>query len=220
MKISRLKLFLIICGLFLFIVFYKLIRTNLNGELLQGIISDEYKSLFVRSVNPENIFTYAYKDKVRNPTTVFDYSGYSIIIYKIGDINNRTLKDMIHQTRISNDVGVSGMFGIVNQNFFEFNNNEEAPEPLNNIYLTFNADTVSMIEINDSSISFDVKFRNIYLRYSETGPVDIHIKKKHWIKIIPANLMFAKRNNSLYIIVLTLNNNAEVPENFLSQLVK
>ncbi len=184
------------------------------------LISERYKNNI--SVNE------VIQSKNRNPIalTFFD-SSYNLFIYKI-DLLNKI-------EHIGKLVGIFKDKSKVSYGYAysELNNKNDLPFQLKyvvdsihsaaNILLRFDSDTTQLIIKNDSIIYYHLSCNSLSLGYSNQPTVDLLFEAKNEMfrkGMISTDVLFIKRNDTAYFLMMTPNNIANyIPSLLLYDIV-
>src|SRR5436190_5479635 len=236
MKDKRKKIFLIcilsLIGLSLFS--YLAFKVNHGFKQLQKDFAEDLPSTYVLSSEDSSIIANRYRskmevvevnnNKVRGPVSTIRFdSTYSIILYKIALTDNISLDTAFHTKLKKVDRSVGYSYRIIGNRFFTFQYKAgKVPSPLR-IYLTISDTPLNTLYSNDSLVYYHLSCENFSIRYSEKEPVDIFVGGNEGIfgtYSIPMDLLFLKRNNGIYILLMTpLNRKAGIPSDLLYNIV-
>jgi hypothetical protein len=94
---------------------------------------------------------------------------------------------------------------------------------VNAIYLSSDTAPYGKPIITDSLVKYSFFLSKFSARYTPASDVEIYLKKlpTAYDKDIKLNLMFLRKNNNLYMLILSLNNSSQdhFDENLLYKLV-
>ena len=146
------------------------------------------------------------ESKRRNTITGFYYNKqFYIQVYKIDTVNGLKVDKIINEsfsnTSLSRDIEYSED---MNNTQFRIGYMEGEKEKVSNVYLTIYGDSTQVIKKNDSIAYYYSRFENFSIKYSIAEPEDIYanIREKFAGHKAPLELLFLKRNNNLYFILL------------------
>jgi hypothetical protein len=230
------KIFLIsllsLIGLSLF--GYLALKVNHGFKQLKKDFAENLPSTYVLSSEDSSIIANRYRSKievvevnnskVRGPvSTVRFNSTYSIIIYKIALTGNISLDTAFHTKLKKVDRSVGYSYRIIGNRFFRFQYKSGEVSPPSKIYLTISDAPLNSLYSNDSLVYYHLSCENLSIRYSEKEPVDIFVEGNEGILgtySIPMDLLFLKRNNGIYILLMTpLSRKAGIPSDLLYNIV-
>jgi hypothetical protein len=83
-----------------------------------------------------------------------------------------------------------------------------AKEKVSDIYLTLYGDSTQILKNNDTVVYYYSNFENFSIRFQKESKIDIYGKVKDNFKKtkVPLEIMFLKRNNNLYFILMSNKN--------------
>ena len=211
---------LIFCLAILIFVIVKLvvaiIETNRSFEedlpVSYSLTSED--SLLIKDIYRQKIkVNVVHNSKVRGPVSMlfFDQS-YHLIIYKIHLLSGNLPLQNILQTQIRNaDRSVGYPYTIYTDNInFKFQCKAGLVSSVSKVYLTVSGDSLRTIAKNDSIIAYNLDCKNLSIRYQDQGPVDIFVvgneKFLSGTNAIPMDILFLKRDDNLYFLLLTPRN--------------
>jgi hypothetical protein len=167
-----------------------------------------------------------FRSKVRNSISLVSVGeNYRLIIYKIDSTKTASLKDILKTEIKSVDRSTGYTYTILGNDIpykFQYKSGIESRGA--KIYLTLAGDSLNTVEKSDSIFSYHLICKNISIRYDENAPIDIFIGGKEVAfgntDTIPMDVLFLKRNRSVYLLLLTSDNpKSLIPNNLLYDIV-
>jgi len=151
--------------------------------------------------------------KVRPSISVLLYdSSYWLYRCKVALKTDLPLNKIFHEEHKGAETTTGQTYGIINDaDYYSF---RYAAGPLNavsQIYFTISADSLETIKSNDSLVAFHCLLYNLSLKYEEDHPVDIYVAGENsgiiTRTIIPADILFVKKDSALYFSLMSPTNN-------------
>lgn len=190
---------------------------------------NNYINLFKSTAQKKIAVTYTSFAKYRDSISYLVYDKkYDIEISKIRTGANLNLeKDIIDSYKEPNGVFSNNTTGVMpyNENNFEINYKGESTESAIKIYLSLLGDSIKTIVKNDSIANYFLNVKNMFVQYKPDSVYQIFIEAKTHFYFFsekqPVSLMFLKKNNTLYFLLLTIRNDDDkLDPNLLYKLVK
>ena len=154
---------------------------------------------------------HVYSDKERGKLYVGNYdSGYYLLIDKIHLSTTKSLAKLV-QMEIKSSQQSEGYsyFEFDNEIYWQYKYRGSAPDTTSRFFLSLHGDSINNIVNNDSIVLYHLKCKNLSIKFSKTGPIDIFVEGKDQLfgtYIIPMELLFYKKNDLVYIIIITTKN--------------
>jgi hypothetical protein len=191
------------CGLFMLIMIGPLIYTLIyNHETSSKTPLTEYNNLFTNKAQGKLQILVTAKSRSRPPVSTYVYDNrFNICVFKVMLTNNSTLRKTINYknaTSYSNLFVVNG--GLPSTNF-DMKINEGRVDKVSIVDFKFDGDSIKSIVNNDSTRCYYCKFETFSISYNN-GSYDILAKADQ--STIPASVLFIKKKDSLYIIIMSV----------------
>ena len=163
----------------------------------------EYLTLFLDK--SKLVCDNAITSKHRNIITEFHDEHFYIEVYKLDTLNGLPLGKIINEA--FNDNGISKNLYYTdysNKKQFEISYKLGTREKLSMLYFTLYGDHTQVVKKDDTVAYYYSKFENFSIKYQKEGAIDIYgkIKENFRDAKVPVEIMFLKRNNNLYFILL------------------
>lgn len=157
--------------------------------------------------------------KVRYPVALLTLDKeYSLIVTKLDLVSNASLSNVIDVQNESADRSTMVPYNIVDNNAFKFGYSiEEIVKPVKQVYLTLYGDSIENTLRNDTAVAYNLKCKNLSIRYGNDGPIDLYIKSNK--SEIPLSILFYRKNGSLYVLLLSPNKSRSLDPQLLPSLV-
>jgi|GEM_PF-1752150 len=227
MKIRKLVnwfIVLIVC----FFVVKKIVQVIISfneDDFYSESLINEYKNLFPKNEKDKLTVVWNYNSKVRNQISLFDYGSdkkYSITVYKIPMDFKFSLKQIKVEKSKEEKMSSGSIYNKINEGLlFEINYISGKPVEAKTIKFTYSGDTLRNIVENDSIKAYNLNFETFSIKYNNEKTVDIYGEtSKFWNKSLAMNIIFLKRNDALYLLIMTINNNNDIlPPDLLYNLI-
>jgi len=203
----------IIVIVFIGYLFYALrnMADSQNNLLLtkENPLSLEYLSLF----NLRDTFDMKplinYITKHRSPISLFDYKKkYTLIIYKICDNFEIPITNVLQIKNTSSDSKTNNIYTSVNENHFQLYFSDDTTNKFNFININLSGDSIINLIQSNYTIAYYLKFGQISWSKLPNNNLDVYIEPKDispFAKKIPASIGFIRHTNSLYFVLLSVN---------------
>lgn len=166
-------------------------------------LTSEDSSLISESLIGDMEVKEVFRNKMRNSVSlIYLKDRYQLLMYKMDFQTNIPLSGIIETKIKSVKQSIGYAYRIINANTFYFRYRAGDLEPLSNLFLTISGDSVQTVQKTDSSLMYYFHCDNMSIRYSYNDPIDIIVEKKG-NNNFPMNLMFVKKNTSLYLLIMT-----------------
>ncbi len=187
--------------------FHRIDRDNLPplkdvGSSDTLIFNDKYKS----KIKPDVL----YRRKDRNPISVLIFdSTYKIVVYKIDSSRITSLSRQFHFSQQKDGITADETYQVFPLRGFLVYYIYEPAKIRNEIYFTVSGNSLREGIRNDSVFYCNLFCDNFSIRYEAKGPVDFVLKDPHDDMLGPTNLiirtslMFLKKKQDLYFIMMT-----------------
>lgn len=153
----------------------------------------------------------AYQSSNRNPVTLIPFGkSYSLISYKIDLIKGTSWSNVLDVTLKSVERTNMEVYTVISENiFYRFEYHDAPTKSVSKVYLTLSGDSLRTVVTNDSIVSYHLLCNNFSIKYSENEAVDIFVvgneKAFGATTVIPMDLLFLKRDNAVYLMIMTPN---------------
>lgn len=183
-------------------------------------MSNEYLNLFNTQKRKEISIHYSYDTKVNFPISSMHYKTAYIMMMGKWIIGDKSLKDFIKESIDDNGLKMDKVNSECNGGSFILRQSiEDSLLRINHAYFPFFGSGFKTIVKNDSVAYYKGNFESFGISVLEKESLDILVKVKD--EPLPVNILFLKRNKSLYFFVLTVYDpETKLPENLLYDLIK
>lgn len=188
---------------------------------MQKDLNQDLPSTYVITAEDSNLIAKKYlkdlkadiivRSKVRGPVSLIYFDKeYHLIIYKLDLIKEASLEDLLHTVIESVDRTTGETYSVINYNdFFKFQLNTVPSKPVSQIYLTLAGDSLQNVVKNDSMVCYHLLCENLSIRYAKNDPINIFLvgeeKTLGATTIVPMDLLFLKRDDSVFLLIMTPN---------------
>ena len=187
------------------------------------LLSSEYLSLIIKKEQSKIKVDQVYESKTRNPLAKL-YFGDSDILFitKINTIKNISLSN-IENSEITNATESKGkVYNVLTNGSYLFEYGSKNIDIISGIYLTYSGDSLTTVISNDSILSYHLLCKNSSIRYSHNGPIDMILsgtQQPFGIISVSADILFIKRNNVLYVLLMIAKSNTVIKPRALYDIV-
>jgi len=192
--------------------FYK--NGSQNYEVKDSI-PQEYLSLIKEADTSKLKFLLSYFSSNRFPISLLDYEEkYTIIIHKLAEnISAPLYRDVIVLRGGAKPV-VSGTYGVVNENMFEFKYNlDDSVRYDLPIRLNLSGDSIRVLSQTDSLYAWYLRLGHIYLSFHRANRTYFYIAPNinfPFLYKVPAFIYLMRKQSCLYLILLSVNSKTEM----------
>jgi len=195
---------------------------------MEKIVPDEYLNLFNAQTQESKklISKSTLSFKLRNAISYLNYDeDYSIEVTKINVNSSLIFKKDIVEGHKKISGGFSGSEMSYHENNIFTNYRAISQDKASKIYLSLYGDSVRTVLKNDSVAYYYLKMEKAYVQYNLGGIYEIFAEsdKKLFFfsKNRPVSLLFLKKRDSLYFLLLTTNDdNTKLDPDLLYKLVR
>lgn len=150
-----------------------------------------------------------YVTKYRAPITLLNYKNrYSLIFYKICNNIEVPITQFININYDYSLYNSSQTYSVVKEKYFELNFLDDTTGKITKLKLNLVGDSISNLIKSDTLLLYNLKFSQISWFVNSNKFFDINIELRNitpFSKKIPASIAFLKRDNSLFFILLSVN---------------
>ncbi len=187
----------------------KLSQSMVEDAGISMTIDREYQQLFNPQVQSQFSNKFTYYSKVRNPISIFEYSAYTILVYKIADVSSSYKlkaaefidKEVMTAGQVFNDYRRHNFNLRYHAGNFLFDNN---------LYLTMKKSTVEKIDEQDSIAMYYIKSNQTAFRFHRNSSNDFIVQGDPLSNEVSFLLCILKKTTSLYLFEIVLNGNGEI----------
>jgi hypothetical protein len=231
---NRIRLFAIIGLIFIVWLIIRLtigIKQNKNAfeedlPLTYSMSLDD-SSLFAGNVRNKFEVVEIRNSKVRPPISILLYDKkYHLVTYKIPTANTiYPLSKLLQVSNKGNSTSTGYSYSLIGKDIiYQIKYIAGKPEPAQQIYLTLSGNSIQTVVSTDSIISYNLKCRNLSIKYDNKAPVDMFVTGKKRplgiTTIIPMDILFLKREGFIYFMMMTpQSNETNIPANLLYNIV-
>lgn len=191
------------------------------------IITSENSTLFAEKYFDKIEIIKVNNSKVRNPISIFLFNKkYHIVTYKINLLKDESLQKIIHTKEKSVDVTLGYSYNTIGKDIvYQLKYKAGTTKPVTDIYFSMAGNSLQQVVNNDSIISYHLSCKNISVKYGDKEPVDLLIvgeeKPFGQTSVIPLEILFLKRNQNIYLLIMTpKNENDAIQSDLLYQLIR
>lgn len=189
-------------------------------------LTEEYLTLIKTKYRSKSLVNVVRRSKIRNSVAAIEFDkNYRLFIYKIDLIKDTCLKKVLVITpKIEAKEEVRFTYKLTDAGFYQFMNKSGPVPNVSNIYIGFNADSITKGITNDSLITYGLVTNNLSIHYKENDIADIIVKGKEQnlgnSVTMPIEVLFLKRKSSVFFLTLTAKNVSDtIPPNLLYNIV-
>lgn len=189
------------------------IKTNkevsqLDSNGYSKMVPKEYWDLFLDKKNI--ISDSSLTSKHRNLVTEFHNNQFYILIYKLGTSNKLLLSDIYEKYNFSKRPMNSWYTDASTNRELQLQYKLGNVEEISSLYFALYGDHTQTLKKNDTVAYYYSIFKNFSIKYQAEEKVDIYgrVKGNSQDSKMPLEIMFLKRNNNLYFILLTNRNDS------------
>ncbi|MDB5114526.1 MAG: hypothetical protein JWQ79_18 [Mucilaginibacter sp.] len=170
----------------------------------------EYTNLFGQGIKKTISHKTTIVAKLRPPISVFDYDGkYNIEITKINLKPGLSLKKIMNETLGEADFG-NGTYIQSQSDNMTVNYKSTSIDTIPKLQLTLYGDSVNIAAKSDTTAYYYLMLKNFSIQNRQNNSTEIFTRiKSGFLSLkspeIPAEILFLKRQNTLYVLVLTVN---------------
>ena len=217
---KRYFLGLIVFAFSIYCVFTFIKIHSVTSALILPKKTDTYADIFSKSKSDLIKSDLTYFSKNRLPVATFNYDkNFKIIVCKFKISNKSNIEDLINLTEnLSHSA-----FGITYNSILflkHFNyelNTESKPQKCNLINLSLFGNSIKKTRLKDDMLDYYLTLDNMSIKLNGEKNPEILVSKKQ--KAIPSELLFLKRSNDIYLIMMISNTNGyDVKPNSLLNL--
>ncbi|NHA05004.1 hypothetical protein G7092_14430 [Mucilaginibacter sp. HC2] len=159
--------------------------------------------------------------RFRNAVADIRYDNkYFIQVYKIDTSFNHSLSDFITESHQDKHITYDQSYREINDHkLFSISYKVGQPEKISAIFLNIFGNDAQTIEKRDSIAGYYSDLKNLSIQYGQNQAQDIYIKPKDDKASMPISIYFIKKNQALYLIILTAINNEPVTSTTLKELL-
>jgi hypothetical protein len=206
-------------------------------ELNSGTLTDDFKAIFkinqpkeipdnlyysdeipkdylqlIHHIRGKDInFLKTTKGKFRNPISCFIYNQqYYIQIYKMDSLFNYSLKSNLKEDFGNAKKSSNVFYSVDDRSKIEYSYKLTAPTKPTSVFLKVLGKNNRILLKNDSIAYYYSDFKNFSIKYDPTGLNDIYGETKGGLfsKVLPIEILFIKRDHSLYLLTMSVYEDA------------
>jgi hypothetical protein len=193
------------------VVLKNAIKTNkeisqLDSNSYSTIVPEEYLDLFLDKKNI--VCDSSLTSKHRSLVTELHNNQFYILVYKLGAANKLYLNNVYENYSSSGAPMYSYYIDASTSKQLQVQYKLGIMGEIPSLYFNLYGDHTQALKKNDSVAYYYSNFENFSIRYQKEGKIDIYGKAKGnpQRSKAPLEVMFLKRNNNLYFILLTNRN--------------
>jgi hypothetical protein len=227
-KRRKIVVFTLFGGFVLYIALKTIIGIHGHHQAIGRMLPSTYSipkkdsSIIVEKYRHRLVLNEVKNTMARYPISLITLDGeYSLIMTRLKLTDQIPVPNMVNFQNKSTDRSTMVTYSIVDNNAFKFHYNiSESPKPVSKVYLTIYGDSIQRNERNDSITSYSCSCKNLSIRYGEDDPVDIFVESdKNFPDGVPLSILFYRKNNGLYFLLLSPNDKMTIDSQLLSDLV-
>jgi len=202
-KRKKVQLIIIFFSVFVLVQFGRIFYTIIdeNAEIIDAPIA-EYHNLFTPEAQHKLQIIVSGKSKNRGITSSYVYDKkFNVFVFKVHlSTTNNNLQRLVSYQNESTYKSMNALYEELPS--FNFNMSLKAGEiPIvSHVYFKHFGDSTKTVLGNENLLCYYFKFRTFSINYNDE-PYDIIAKAD---KNIPASILFYKKNNVLYVLLLTV----------------
>jgi|GEM_PF-2128154 len=158
-----------------------------------------------------NIKSWSFKEsiesKFREPISEFKINDAQLFIYNMGKFTLPVDK-IINEYFIDSHVSFGYAFNVLTENdMLEILYKSESAQKCNGIFLNLYGDDTQKLIKNDTIAYYYSNFKTFSIGYQGSGIQDFFgkVEDQYVGKKIPLEVLFIKKNNNLYVLLMTIN---------------
>lgn len=169
-------------------------------------LSSEYLNLITKENQTKTRVDQVYLSKIKNSLAKLYFEDSNVLfIYKIGSVRNISLSKIAHNEINNATESKEKVYSILTNGSYQFEYESKNVDSISAIYLTCFGDSLTTVISNDSILSYHLRCKNSSIRYSKNGTIDMLLEgtqRPFGIASVSADILFIKRNNLLYVLLL------------------
>lgn len=228
MKNKNIKLILAILVGLAVIVYIIIFFNNAKNELsenpikLERQIPTDYINLFNPQVQRNIVLQSATSFKLRSTIADAIYNNeYDIMITKVAVQSGFDLKNDIVGIYNKSEGAAPKTNSSYNEDNFRITYNGSSSDTISKVYLTLDGDSTANYYKNDSVIYYYSYLKAANLQYNHEGVNEITIEAKKSDQKKPIVIMFIKKNDCLYFIIMSgRKDDAPLSPNMLYEMIR
>jgi hypothetical protein len=186
-------------------------------------INSEYLNLIAKKNQIKVKVEQVYQSKIRYPVAELYFEENNILfINKISRIGTFPLAERVLNETKNATLSKEVVYSTLKKGSCEFTYKLAGIDSISKIYLTSFGDSLTTIISNDSILAYHLICKNLSIRYNKNGPVDMLLEGQQGlfgIKEFPADLLFIRRNNALYLLLMISRSGGSVKPGLLYHIV-
>lgn len=194
---------------FLIYCVFTLIKIHrITSTLIRPKKTSTYADIFPKSKSDLIKSDLTYFSKNRLPVATFNYDkNFKIIVCKFNISNKLNIEDFVNLNLNQSQPA----FGITYNSILflsDFNfelNTESKPQKCNHINLSLYGDSISKTLVKDDILDYYLTLDNLSIKLNEEKDPEIIVNKKQ--KAIPSEILFLKKRNNLFLLLMIPNTN-------------
>lgn len=231
---NRIRFFAIIGLIFIVWLIIRLaigIKQNRNAfeedlPLTYSMSLDD-SSLFAGNIRSKIKVVEIRNSKVRPSISILLYDKkYHLVTYKIPTASTvNPLPKLLQMNNKSSCTSTGYSYSLIDKDIiYQIKYIAGKPEPAQQIYLTLSGDSIQTVVSADSIISYNLKCKNLSIKYDSKAPVDMFVTGEErplgMTTIVPMDIVFLKREGFIYLMIMTpQSNETNIPANLLYSIV-
>jgi len=197
---------------------------KIDTQIMSKIAPNDYQQL----LGNKTAFTETINTKLRGPISKFNYKEFHGVIYKIDSSynSNTPLGQIMRETNNDAHITYNKTYSSIMdyRSLPEVNIIMDKPVAPKNIFFNLFGDKTQVVTKNDSIAYYFSDLKNFFIQYKQEGEQEFFGKASDKVDDedarIPVEMMFFKRNNNLYFILLAANDlKTNLPPDMLYNLV-
>ncbi|MGQ7855197.1 hypothetical protein ACUN24_13255 [Pedobacter sp. WC2501] len=196
---------------FTFLIFsvFTFIKTHrITNALILPKKTDTYTDIFLKSKSDLIKSDLTYFSKNRLPVATFNYDEkFKIIISKFNISDKSKIDELVKinlgRSRLAFGITYNSIL-LLNQFNFELNT-ESKMQKCNQIDLAIFGDSITKTRINDDALDYYLTLDHLSIKLNGEKDPEIFVSKKQ--KAVPSEILFFKKQNNLFVVVMIPNTN-------------
>lgn len=190
--------------------------------IVSSFIPKYYDDLFKPDVKNKLKLINTYERKAKDTVCNFLYDEkYIIQVYKLSQMYNLSLKNSLTENYRHSEQEVGTIYYANERsriNIFDKMVVSKSDKP-SKIFIVLDVTTVPIVAKSDSLIDYFLDFKNLSIKYSNTGSQEVFAEVRQSAEAIPLEILFLKKNKKLYLLLMSPKKDARLLPKMLCKLI-
>lgn len=227
-RIKVIFYFLLLIGLSFFVISTWLDVRRINLSTHEELpssdsLNSEYLNLIAKENQIKIRVDQVYQSKIRYPVAKLYFGENNILfINKISTVERFPLAERVLSETKNATLPKEIVYSTLENGSSQFTYELGGIDSISNIYLTSFGDSATTVISNDSIMAYHLICKNFSIKYNKNGPVDMLLEGQQelfGIKQIPADVLFLRRNNALYVLLMISKSGGSIKPGLLYDIV-